>query len=147
MNKLSTWLVATLFLTGCYSFNQIHLPEKGSNYKVDPKLVEGIVVEALVEKTANVVPPPTEMKRDTRDIVCQPYLMPQITKTPELPIKELMKVGPNDPDALDKIQSQHIAELRAFIVKMKSDIRNSHNDYLSKCYSAAGIKLPSNDSE
>lgn len=149
----TTAVIAALLLTGCYSFNHITLPDHGAGYRIVPEMVKGLVVEEKEEPS--IVPNlkgekqevKTEQKRDIHDIGCQPYLMPQLPKTPELPIKEIMKVGPYNQEALDKIQTQHITDLRAYIVKIKQDLRTSHNEYLANCYTAAGIKTSSSETE
>lgn len=146
MRSLSIFLVLAIILTGCYSFNHIQLPEKNSGYKVVPEMFKGLVVEEK-DKTENVPttstkPERSETKQENVEVACQPYVMPVLEKTPELPLKELKKINPRDAEALDQIQTQHIVELRAYIAKMKQDLRASHNDYLAKCYANSGVKPP-----
>jgi hypothetical protein len=134
-----------LALSGCYSFNTIQLPAKGDDYKVSPAMLKGIIADNAIKnkqtKEVQDITPPMSVKVDKKEpvvaekatISCQAYIMPSLPKTPELPTKELMKANPDDWAALDKIQTQHIIELREYIAKLKVDLRNSHNDYLTKC--------------
>ncbi len=146
MKKLFIVLLVLPNLSSCYSFNKIVLPENGA-YQPATKLSEGMI-DGLVEKVATnpqVRSPsrPLVADVDTKsELVCPPYLMPNLEKTPELPLKELMKIDPNNIEALDKIQSQHISDLRDYITKIKTDIRNSHNDYIKKCYASSNQRPP-----
>jgi len=161
---MKKWIIALFvlpMLASCYSFNHINIPDEKSGYKVAPgltsELLDAIVVkdESVSRPTAQrsvaavnvpnhvaaviaVTQPVRQDGQDMKsDVLCSPYMMPTLTVTPELPIKELMKVGPNNPEALDRIQSRHIAELREYIAQVKISIRNSHNEYLTECYTSS----------
>jgi hypothetical protein len=140
-------LLICLFISGCYSFNSISVdPATG---KISPKLTKGLIDEVgpvattlAVQKEATVVSgvePKTEL-------VCRPYVLPDIPKTPELPMKELLRlIAVSDAEGVDALQVKHIDELRAYIFKVKKDLRDSHNDYLKKCYTSAGLRPPTVD--
>jgi hypothetical protein len=135
--KTKIIFLITLFLTGCYSFNNIQLPESSVAYKLSPKIIKDLIVE-VKPISDDIVTHPTSVivRREEKMASCDQYAMPDIPNMPELPIMELQQVGPNNPFELDRIQTQHISDLRAYITKIKQDLRVSYNEYTSRCYSS-----------
>lgn len=129
-----------LLLTGCYSFNTIQLPPTESSYALSPQFLKNIINQKAEIKPSVVTnpvintPKNKEPNNSKEDKNCGVYTLPLLPKIPELPLRELAKIDPSDSEALDRIQTQHIAELRIYIGRLKVDIRESHNRYLSACY-------------
>ena len=125
--NILTLVSVSFLLSSCYSFNQITLPDETS------KVTDMRLARIIKQRTKK-----DQVRIDS--IVCGTYMLPEIPKTPELPYKELAKVDAGDPNELDEIQSHHIDELRQYIDKMKKDLRQHHNEYMTKCHGASGKK-------
>ncbi len=119
-----TVLVMAMPLASCNSFNRIALVETNTSYQhweSRPGGLEGRKPIINEDGTPNA----TE--------VCPIYKLPAIPKTPELPIKELEKISPDDTEALDAIQRKHIEELRLHIMRVKAAMAKSQIEYLNNC--------------
>lgn len=116
-------LTLSIVLSSCYSFNHYVLPPTQAAPLAAPQNTPQATVELGGKQ-------------------CEMYIMPAFTSTPDLPFDEILAADKNNPRALDQINSKHIADLRDYIARFKSDIRASHNEYLRRCYRDHGMKVP-----
>ena len=127
MNRIFTiCILSSLFLlpAGCSSFNHTTIITSFSD------------LETKTVASDNQTSEPKEtQKQDNESLVevCPVFYLPDLPTTPGLPLRAIEKVNPNDKKAVDRIEQEHIIELRRYIVELKQYIRNEHNAYLSKC--------------
>lgn len=119
------FIFTIIILGGCYSFNTVSI--------VDNKTVES--VKENVTKQTQSQPPQVivETTDTTKEQTCPLFILPNQPSTPEIPLKKLENIKPTDTAAIDKLQRDHIAELRRYILKYKQTIKDAHNQYLDKC--------------
>lgn len=137
--RLFFFVAVAWLLSSCYSFNHIQLPDHSDG------ITEYQVATLPMRPMVEVVPVKEEPKALTvvakKDISCAPFVLPILPRTPELPILQLTKIGPNNGDALNSVLRQHVDELRMYITKVKQTIRTSHDVYLTACYLSSGVRL------
>lgn len=126
---MKSWLlVATVLATatsGCHSFNQTYLiAHRASSVTALPQPVH-----------------PTEGKTTSDDVLCPLYELPALPATPELPINELAQPRNNTTQALDRIQQNHIHELRLYIVRLRRTLKESQERYLADCAKRADVSV------
>lgn len=61
--------------------------------------------------------------------------IPVFSKTPEVPLKEMKKISPDDTIALSSLEAKHIKELHAYISELKKSVMEDYNANLSICSS------------
>ena len=132
MNRLFTVCILTsLFLlpAGCSSFNHTIIITNFSDLETKEAAKQ---IENSDNKTSDSK---ETQKQDNESLieVCPVFYLPNLPPTPGLPLRAIEKINPNDKKAVDKIEQEHIIELRRYIVELKQYIRNEHNSYLSKC--------------
>lgn len=120
--------VIVMSLFGCNSFNRTTFTEIQLYPAADSK--------ANVSWPATDEQPPIE-RTSKKELLCPPYVFPELPPIPELPLRELAKVSPANMKALDIIQQKHIEDLRAYISKTRKIIQFSHQEYIEDCQAAA----------
>ena len=65
--------------------------------------------------------------------LCPRAVFSRLPATPEVPLKELNALHPDDAVGLDRIQLTHITQLRAYIQQLKSQINRERDAYLKAC--------------
>lgn len=129
MKKLfATIAVVGVIIAGCSSFNKYDVRVE----YVKPNEVKETVKVADVIKAMPSVIPEAHARKISR-YTCQQFVMPVLPKTPPLPYEELNKVNPNDTDAIDRIQQQHIEDLRSYIITVKKQILDAQQEHLQTC--------------
>ncbi len=122
------WILSfgLIVLAGCSSFNNSF-----NRYEIPSHPQQS---ESEQPKTAlPVVLKDPSAKTSSPGVVCAPYQMPLIPKTPELPFKEILSNKEMTTSDLEQIERKHIDELRLFIVEMKKTLRQSHQQYMQEC--------------
>jgi hypothetical protein len=126
------WILFSLVvLGGCYSFNNVEIHTTEARQPI-------ISSQPTISEEEEIPLPeiPIEKKPGPRipdGLNCPAFVMPELAKTPPLPLKELSNISPLDTAALDAIQQRHIEELRLHILKVKRTVRTAYRDYLISC--------------
>lgn len=115
-------VVAVFLLTSCNSFNTVNEYSRLSNEYLETYVFQ----EPPSADTAASSPGQSET-------LCPAFKLPELDKTPELPLKELQRIKPGDHATLDAVVQKHIRDLRAHVIKMRLDINRAHSDYLKSC--------------
>lgn len=64
---------------------------------------------------------------------CEIYVLPSFQPTPSVPLVGPRGKGENEDAIIDNILSGHIGELRQYIISIKRQLKQSHDDYLKNC--------------
>lgn len=84
-----------------------------------------------------MVPPPAETTAapvsHPKKEGCEIYVLPSFQPTPPLPVAPPRGKGENEDAIIDLILSGHIGELRQYIISIKRQLKQSHDDYLKNC--------------
>ena len=70
---------------------------------------------------------------DSKKIECPLYKPPELKAEPELSLRELEKIDPKDPEALDEAIMEHISDLTDYIRAYGKQVQESYKAYLKKC--------------
>ncbi len=117
-------ILSCCLVIGCHSFNRILIDENGEEVPISK-----IVREKKLKKVRTREP----IEGEKTPSLCTIYLLPDLAPIPELPIRELKKIKPNNNKEIDRIQLEHIERLRLYIIDLKKTIKDSHDIYLSNC--------------
>ena len=127
-----------LLLSSCNSFNtvvEVKPPGAGvvpADYVVELEAPTHTPALAISKPGEGLtVKPKSAGARVAR--VCKPFKLPALGATPALPIKELDRISPNDPLALERVSSKHIEELRRYISEMKAALAKAQARYQASC--------------
>jgi hypothetical protein len=132
--KMSRYLITLFFIaviSSCISINTISPDQKLSHDELRK------LRELSGDKPKTVLEDNKERAREIQKptVVCPVFVLPEVGDMPEIPLKELAKISPTDQKAMDRIETEHIAKLRLFIIHYRETLRDSHNSYLNTCFS------------
>jgi hypothetical protein len=132
-------LILLLILPGCITVNNFRLhPVTIYNDNNSNLFNLGKEEQQNTSDTPKVDIKPSVNKDITNnnipDIICPKYILPDLPKTPPLPLAKINKLDPSNSDELSVIEKDHILELHEYISNLKKYIRKNYTTYLSKCY-------------
>lgn len=132
MGKFKTITLASLLLLGCSSFNHT---EYHITLPVDPELLHGRP-PVPIEESLTVLPHEHETEQKTVKeaiLLCPKAVFPKLPPPPELPLKALARVKPNDQLAIDRIVQDHIEAQHRYIVNSNKIIAEATKKYELEC--------------
>jgi hypothetical protein len=138
LKTIALLTICTVQLNGCNNFNRI-VSVKTTTYSLSTNASKAeqprtkqdtvsdddhgaVIKEVYIQEGCKVI-----------------YKFPSIPSVPELPYKQLQALSPSDVDGLDRIQQQHIRDLRIYIARVRGIVTKARSEYLALC-KQTGIK-------
>lgn len=136
--------VAALSMTGCSSLNvhnvtvnAIHLSSVQSHESTSVSDSNNRLQPSSPTPAPTPAPAPAAIERagrkEVRKHLCPQYQLPPLPLIPEIPLKQIERVGPGGGAQITAIERRHIEDLRVHVQRERELIVRSHSLYVGAC--------------